>query len=68
MAKRFTGKIAVDIRESEPDWGPYLAPRAPDGAPNVLMLAWDDLPKAAYSWFGGKPRPNEVAELLRLID
>jgi hypothetical protein len=32
------------------------------------MLDWDDLPKAARSWFGGQPRPDEVAELLGLID
>jgi hypothetical protein len=32
------------------------------------MLAWDDLLKVACSWFGGKPRPDEVAELLRPID
>ncbi len=33
-----------------------------------VMLPWDDLPKAACSWFGGEPRPDEVAELLRPID
>ncbi len=38
MAKNFNGKIAVDIRDSEPDWGPYLAPQAAAGAPNVLMI------------------------------
>jgi hypothetical protein len=32
------------------------------------MLDWDDLPKAAHSWFGGQPRPDEVSELLGLID
>ncbi len=53
MAKKFKGKIAVDIRESEPDWDPYLAPKAPDGAPNVLMIAWDDLGYATMDSFGG---------------
>lgn len=32
----FRGKIALDIRDSEPDWTPYVAPTAPEGAPNIL--------------------------------
>jgi hypothetical protein len=32
------------------------------------VLAWDDLPQAACSWFGGRPRPDEIAELLGLIE
>ena len=31
-------RIEVDIRDSEPDWAPYLPPKAPEGAPNVLLL------------------------------
>src|SRR6195952_947917 len=38
----FQGKIELDIRDSEPDWGPYAAPTAPENAPNVLYLVWDD--------------------------
>jgi arylsulfatase A-like enzyme len=53
MAKKFNGKIALDIRDSEPDWAPFLAPKAPEGAPNVLMLAWDDLGYATMDTFGG---------------
>lgn len=34
----FRGKIALDIRDSEPDWTPYAAPAAPEGAPNILYL------------------------------
>ena len=26
MATEFNGKIELDIRDSEPDWGPYAAP------------------------------------------
>ena len=37
MAKPFKGKIALDIRDSTPDWEPYLPPKAPEGAPNVLL-------------------------------
>jgi arylsulfatase len=43
MTKQFNGKNSLDVRDSEPDWEPFLAPRAPEGAPNVLLLAWDDL-------------------------
>ena len=39
MAREFKGRIAVDVRDSVPDWAPYLAPKAPNGAPNVLFLA-----------------------------
>ena len=38
MAKDFAGRIELDIRDSEPDWTPYLAPRARAGAPNVLLI------------------------------
>ena len=43
MAKDFNGVVNVDIRDSTPDWTPYLQPQAPEGAPNVLMIAWDDV-------------------------
>ena len=33
MPQSFTGKIELDIRDSVPDWEPYLAPRAPKGSP-----------------------------------
>ena len=29
--REFNGKIELDIRDSEPDWGPYQAPVAPPG-------------------------------------
>ena len=38
-----SAKINLDIRDSVPDWTPYLPPKAPEGAPNVLYIAWDDL-------------------------
>jgi arylsulfatase len=34
----FKGKISLDVRESEPDWGPFLPKKAPEGAPNVLFV------------------------------
>ncbi len=65
MAHQFKGKIAVDIRESTPDWEPYLPPKAPDGAPNVLMIAWDDLGYATMDIYGGPvecPTMRGIAE------
>ena len=43
MTPEFAGKIELDIRDSTPDWEPYLAPKAPEGAPNVLFIVWDDV-------------------------
>jgi hypothetical protein len=36
------GHDQIDIRDSAPDWAPYEQPKAPDGAPNVIFLVWDD--------------------------
>src|SRR3954449_2079565 len=41
MSKPFKGVVNVDIRDSEPDWAPFEAPRAPDGAPNVVYVVLD---------------------------
>lgn len=32
MAEQFNGKIALDVRDSVPDWKPYLLPTAPENA------------------------------------
>lgn len=42
MSKPFQGTIKLDVRDSVPDWDPFLPPRAPDGAPNVLIVLYDD--------------------------
>src|ERR1700752_1305376 len=65
MAKEFNGKIELDIRDSEPDWGPYAAPTAPEDAPNVLYLVWDDTGIATWDCFGGlveMPTMSRIAE------
>src|SRR5262249_15417047 len=41
--KQWKGRVAVDIRDAEPDWEPFVQPKAPEGAPNVLMILWDDV-------------------------
>jgi arylsulfatase A-like enzyme len=65
VAKSFKGKIALDIRDSTPDWDPYLPPRAPDGAPNVLVLAWDDVGYGTMDVFGG---PVDTPNMRRIAD
>jgi arylsulfatase len=54
MSKAFEGTIKLDIRDSKADWGPYEQPKAPAGAPNVLIVLYDDTGLAAWSPFGGR--------------
>ncbi|HTX43095.1 MAG TPA: arylsulfatase, partial [Methanocella sp.] len=66
MTKPFKGIINVDVRDSVPDWGPYEAPKAPEGAPNVLMIVWDDVGMASWDTFGGlieMPTLNRIADV-----
>ncbi len=65
MPPSFNGTINLDIRDSTPDWGPYLAPKAAEGAPNVLILAWDDLGYATMDTYGG---PVECPNMKRIAD
>jgi arylsulfatase A-like enzyme len=65
MSREFKGRIALDIRDSVPDWEPFLAPTATKGAPNVLMLVWDDVGYGTMDVFGGPvetPNMRRVAE------
>jgi arylsulfatase A-like enzyme len=52
--KPFKGIIDLDIRKSTPDWGPWTPTRAPEGAPNVLFILYDDTGLAMWSPFGGR--------------
>jgi hypothetical protein len=65
MAKPFKGKIELDIRDSTPDWQPFLPDKAPPGAPNVLVILYDDTGLAACSPFGGR---IQMPTLQRLAD
>jgi arylsulfatase len=65
MPREFQGKIALDVRDSTADWGAFLADRAPEGAPNVLVVLYDDTGLAAWSPFGGR---IEMPTLQRLAD
>ncbi|HEX4520643.1 MAG TPA: arylsulfatase [Gaiellaceae bacterium] len=54
MTTPFKGKIELDVRDSTPDWDPFIPPRAPEGSPNVLIVLYDDTGMAAWSPYGGK--------------
>jgi arylsulfatase len=54
MAKPpFKGVIKLDIRDSKPDWEPFMPPRPPKDAPNVLIILYDDTGQAAWEPYGG---------------
>ena len=65
MNPDFKGVIELDVRDSTPDWEPFLARRAPQGAPNVLVVLYDDTGLAAWEPFGGR---IEMPTLKRLAD
>src|SRR5499427_8903470 len=52
--KPFKGVIKLDVRDSVPDWQPYTPTRAPERAPNILFVLYDDTGLAAWSPFGGR--------------
>jgi arylsulfatase len=52
--KAFKGVIKLDVRDSRPDWGPFTLAKAPKGAPNVLIVLYDDTGQAAWSPYGGR--------------
>jgi len=52
--KPFKGVIKLDVRDSVPDWTPYTPTKAPEGAPNILFVLYDDTGMAAWSPFGGR--------------
>ncbi|PSL02818.1 arylsulfatase [Haloactinopolyspora alba] len=65
MTKKFNGAVDVDVRDSTPDWEPYLQPVAPDGAPNVLYIVLDDVGYSAMEPWGGlieTPNIRRLAE------
>jgi arylsulfatase A-like enzyme len=54
MTKQFKGVIKLDIRDSKPDWTPYELKKAPAGAPNILVVLYDDTGLASWSLYGGR--------------
>ena len=61
----FKGVIKLDIRDSKPDWTPFQLKQAPHGAPNILIVLYDDTGLAAWSPFGGR---INMPTLQRLAD
>src|SRR3984957_10764051 len=59
MSQPFAGVINVDIRDSVSDWSPCEAPRAPEGAPNIVYIVLDDVGFSVMNSYGGPvPTPN----------
>ena len=54
MTRDFQGKIELDVRDSTPDWDAFLPGKAAEGAPNVLVVLYDDTGQAAWSPYGGR--------------
>ncbi len=50
----FKGVIKLDVRDSEADWAPFTPKSAPEGAPNILFVLYDDTGLAAWSPYGGR--------------
>ena len=65
MARPFNGEINLDVRDSVPDWDAFTAPKAPEGAPNVLVVLFDDTGARAWSPYGGR---IQMPTLQRLAD
>ena len=65
MATPFKGTIAVDQRDSVPDWEPFMQPVAPPGAPNVLAIVLDDVGYAAMEPWGGLVETPSINRLAR---
>ena len=53
-ATTFNGVVALDVRNSKPDWTPFTPKKAPAGAPNFLFILYDDTGLAAWSPYGGR--------------
>lgn len=53
-ATTFKGDIQLDVRDSKADWAPYIRKKAPEGAPNILIILYDDTGLGAWSPYGGR--------------
>jgi arylsulfatase A-like enzyme len=49
----YKGKIDSFYNTSTPDWSQVLAPQAPQGAPNVLLIVLDDVGYGQLGCYGG---------------
>jgi hypothetical protein len=67
VPKPVRGVVNVDIRDSVPDWEPFLQPKAPEAAPNVLTIVWDDVGYGAMDVFGGPIYIDHEKEVLAYL-
>ncbi|WP_329539866.1 arylsulfatase [Streptomyces sp. NBC_01358] len=65
MSNSFAGRISHDIRDSVPDWKPFVEPKSRPGAPNVLYIVWDDMGFGAWDLYGGL---IEMPNMKRIAD
>ncbi|TYB57025.1 arylsulfatase [Nonomuraea sp. PA05] len=65
MNRTFNGVINLDVRDSVPDWDPFLPPRAREGSPNVLYIVWDDTGIATWDTFGGLVETPNMTRLAK---
>jgi hypothetical protein len=56
MPEPFRGTVNVDIRDSQPDRAPFVPPKAPPGAPNVVYIVLDDVGFSAMNCYAGQTR------------
>jgi arylsulfatase A-like enzyme len=61
----YSGKVNRTLDGSEPDWNILESPRAPEDAPNVLLILIDDAGYGNPSTFGG---PVSTPNLTRVAD
>jgi arylsulfatase A-like enzyme len=64
--QQFKGRIALDIRDAKPDWTPYEPPKAPEDAPNILYLVWDDVGFGAFDCYGGMIETPNMSRLAQM--
>src|SRR5688572_11775539 len=50
----FKGDTQLDVRDSKADWTPYIRKKAPEGAPNILFVLYDDTGLGTWSPYGGR--------------
>ena len=60
---KFGGKIRQTYKDSTADWTPALPLRAPEGAPNVLLILLDDVGFGQIGCYGGPIETPNIDKL-----
>ena len=64
--RNFGGTIGHTLDASVPDWSVVAGPKAPDGAPNVLIVLIDDAGFGGPSTFGGVIRTPALSRVQQI--